>query len=595
MNLINLLSKTDFKVALDCPTKLYYRKKNYASVKDGNTYMEYLAEGGYAVAKMATLYFPTGIRIDNYSGVEKAIKETQELIKQEECILFEAAFIAGRKLAVVDILHKKGNQIELIEVKSKGHDDNESISKIWAEEIMDVAFQKQVLQEAFPDYEISCYIMAPDKNKATEIEGLNALFKLNNYEQKNGFEFFDIAYSGNASMIQEDYLLTKVDINQEVLKCGATINQLVAKFEAAIHPSIEKIPTKLSKNCFNCEYKDSGKKECWEHKHIPTHSIEELYFIGVLGGRNKPAANQMIESNTLSLFDIPPDVLSGKRGERQHIQIQHTREQNEWIAPNLKSELNALEYPLHFIDFETATSALPFHKGMYPYEMSAFQWSCHTIPHPGAEPIHSEWINFSPEFPSFKFAESLKAQIGDTGTPFMWATHENTTLRNIYYQAERYQYENQELLDWLKRIVKMDNKDEGRFIDMNKVCIESYFHPFMKGRTSIKVTLPAVLMANKSQRTVNWLKHFGPGIDLYATNAEGQIIDPYKQLPPMDFPELTETVNEGTAAMRAYEDMLFGKAQGNLEMQNAYKKALLNYCKLDTLAMVIIWEHWHKS
>ena len=60
-----ILSKSDFKVARSCPTKLYYKKHGYPSANDGNEYMEYLAEGGYAVGKLATLHFPDGIRIQN--------------------------------------------------------------------------------------------------------------------------------------------------------------------------------------------------------------------------------------------------------------------------------------------------------------------------------------------------------------------------------------------------------------------------------------------------------------------------------------------------------------------------------------------------
>ena len=66
------------------------------------------------------------------------------------------------------------------------------------------------------------------------------------------------------------------------------------------------------------------------------------------------------------------------------------------------------DYPLHFIDFETATAALPYHKGMSPYEAVAFQWSCHTISQPGVEPEHYEWINLDQKFPNFEFARSLK-------------------------------------------------------------------------------------------------------------------------------------------------------------------------------------------
>lgn len=594
MNLKNILSKTDFKIALDCPTKLYYRKLDYPSTNDENSYLEYLAEGGYAVSKMASLYFPEGIRINNYTGIERALEETREYMNQDRCILFEAAFKSGNKLAVVDILIKNNNDIKLIEVKSKGHDKNKTTGRIWQEEILDVAFQRSVFCEQYPNMGVSAFIMAPDKNKATAIERLNAHFKLNGYELKNGFEFFDISFSGNIDSIKKDNLLTLIDINKEVEKTNSVVREKIKTFENSIYPTIQKIPAQLSKKCFKCEYQNSGKIECWQHKNIVQPSIEELYHIGSLGGRKDPIANQLIKANKLSLFDIPQEELKGKRGKRQLIQIQNTKLNKEWIATELQSEINSWEYPLHFIDFETAISALPFHKDMFPYEMVAFQWSCHTIPFPGAEPEHKEWINLEAEFPSFKFAETLMKCIGNTGTPLMWSSHENTTLRNIYRQTERYQYNNPSLTEWLKTLVKFDSKDKGRFVDMNQLCLDYYFHPFMKGQTSIKVVLPAVLMANKSKRTLSWLKNFSPNIDLLTFDESNHIVDPYKNLPAMKFLEYAEFVNEGTAAMRAYEDMIFGKAQGNDTFKKAYKEALLNYCKLDTLAMLIIWEHWNK-
>ena len=72
------------------------------------------------------------------------------------------------------------------------------------------------------------------------------------------------------------------------------------------------------------------------------------------------------------------------------------------------------------------------------------------------------------------------------------------------------------------------------------------------------------------------------------------IENPYKNLPPVELLESAEAVNEGTGAMRAYEDMLFGLNKNKEDIKQAYAQALLRYCKLDTLAMVIIWEHWSR-
>ena len=176
--------------------------------------------------------------------------------------------------------------------------------------------------------------------------------------------------------------------------------------------------------------------------------------------------------------------------------------------------------------------------------------------------IHSEWINLEPEFPNFKFAESLMKQIGRTGTVLMWATHENTILRTIYNQFEKYEYQNDELYEWLEYIVKFDKYDTGKLLDMNKFTLENYFHPLMKGKTSIKWTLPAVLSAYKSKRITNWLINFEEGLSLYQRDEKGNLINPYLLLPPIDIYEKAETVNEGTGAMRAYEDLMFGLNKG---------------------------------
>ena len=144
----------------------------------------------------------------------------------------------------------------------------------------------------------------------------------------------------------------------------------------------------------------------------------------------------------------------------------------------------------------------------------------------------------------------------------------------------------------MEYVVKFDKNGAGAFVDMNDLALKYYFHPVMKGRTSIKVTLPAVLAANNSKRTENWLSNFDEGINLLHRGEDGIIENPYKHLPPIDLLENAEKVNEGTGAMRAYEDMLFGISKHQPEIKKAYAAALLRYCKLDTLAMVIIWEHW---
>ena len=55
------LSNSDFKVARDCPTKLFYKESGgYASVNDDDQYLALLAQGGYMIEQLAKARYPHG-------------------------------------------------------------------------------------------------------------------------------------------------------------------------------------------------------------------------------------------------------------------------------------------------------------------------------------------------------------------------------------------------------------------------------------------------------------------------------------------------------------------------------------------------------
>lgn len=204
-------------------------------------------------------------------------------------------------------------------------------------------------------------------------------------------------------------------------------------------------------------------------------------------------------------------------------------------------------------------------------------------------------------FPNFDFARSLMKAIGRGGTALMRATHENTTLRAIRNQMEAYGEHDPELAAWLDDVVKFDKNDVGWLTDMDALARKGYFHPSTRAKTSIKFTLPAVLNAHRSERIPQWLQNFHEGVNLLGRDAAG-LINPYKLLPAIRLidsyaPGEEEDgddyhVNEGTGAMRAYQDMLYGLAKDDAVKKDKLREALRIYCKWDTLAMVVIWEHW---
>jgi len=614
------LSKSDFKIASSCAKKLVYKKANYVTKNDANEYMEMLAKGGHIVGKYAQLMYPVGIEIKSPT-IDDAIAETRRLLSENEnIILFEATIFSKDKVVRIDILEKKGNVMNLIEVKSGSHDGDEeefSLSKKHIEYVEDVAYQTLVLREAYPDFKIHSFLLLPDKSKRTTIDGLAGWFSVNEMidekfeidelPAENIIRFkkplLEFKYENDpdrekyVEILRNDNLLALIPLDDEVEEMMGRKREQSDKYLEIINLGIRPEHYAINKNCKKCEFnlgketEKNGYKECWDKLAGVDPSIFDLYSGGSIGHyKSGFYFNELISAGKVSFWDLDIERFKNKsgelstRGQRQLVQYEQTKLNQEWIGDGLRDELEAWSYPLFFIDFETCLGALPPHKGMRPYELVTFQWSCHTIESPGAEPVHTEWLNTEHEFPNFQFAEALMNQIGSTGTPLMWSSFENTVLRGILSQMEVFGYENGVLRDWLINITK-DKDREGRFVDMNDLTLSYYFHPSMLGRTSIKQVLPSIWNNNPYLHSV-------PLFAKYSAGSLG-IINPYDTLSPViNELEEAEVVKDGTGAMRAYHELMFGTISDNQERKEQLKRLLLQYCELDTMAMVIIWKYW---
>ena len=93
------LSKSDFKLAQTCPTKLFYKKQDYPSELNEDEYLMLLADGGYMVEKIAKLLYPDGQEMGFDKSHDIAAQDTLQALKAEKATLFEATFISNGKLA----------------------------------------------------------------------------------------------------------------------------------------------------------------------------------------------------------------------------------------------------------------------------------------------------------------------------------------------------------------------------------------------------------------------------------------------------------------------------------------------------------------
>jgi hypothetical protein len=263
----------------------------------------------------------------------------------------------------------------------------------------------------------------------------------------------------------------------------------------------------------------------------------------------------------------------------------------EVIDSNLIAELENLQFPLHFIDFEASQIPVPYVAGMKPYERIAFQLSCHSLLTPESKDlVHREWLNLNDVYPNEEFLRELRLAIGDTGTVLVWSNYEKSTVNGIRGQLEIRGLLTEDTKTWIEEF-------EKRIVDLRVLSQINYCHPKMNGSHSIKKVLDAVWATAPHLWSDPWFAKYYQLID------DGQPLDPYQTLliPDLDLAkQLDETddsdvdgVTDGVGAMRAYQDMLYGLNRDNLELRNSMKDALLRYCELDTAAMVMIWKHWH--
>jgi len=623
------LSKSDFKLGTDCHAKLYYKKKGYPSTNESNEFLGFLAEGGYLIGAVAKLVVPGGIDVQRevhrpgstYQELaDRALSLTQSLLSREDVVLYEPAFQLGKRYIRADILIKNGSDIELIEVKSKSQNsDAVAWEGGWKPYIEDLAFQLLVVRGALPRCRVVPWLLTPDKSHVATIDNLTSYFRLTEIPSSGTFRDVEIEFSGDselANQIRTCGLLKKWDAQEPVEECLKEIDRASLEFEAWLtdeelaHPK-----TRISKNCFSCEYHVkpeeglNGFHECWGELAEPERHIRTLYRIGSIGGWQNPKANIWINEGRVSHDSINEQDLRNANGqlgvmaERVLIQIAHTRSATEWIGEQgLRDELSTWEYPLHFIDFEASSSPLPYHAGMRPYQTVVFQWSCHTILRPGAEPTHCGFLNTESYYPAIEFLESLREAIGSEGTALMWSPYERTQLRNLReWLVTRSGIDHGSLVAWINDLTGDDRSitapSAPRLVDQHALVQKYWFHPRMGGRTSIKVALPAALSAATSGRVDNWLRD----VELLDAETGRRPDNPYLLLPSLGVPGLTgddveadsdSSITDGVEAMRAYQDMVYGRHMNNPARREQIRDSLSRYCRLDTLAQVIIWEHW---
>ena len=595
------LTKNDFIAARTCQTKLYYKKLDYPSLSDDDPYLEFLADGGYMVETMARLLFPDGREFGHRVEPKSAFNEMRIALEAGDGTFFEATVIHNNMLSRVDILRREGNTLRVIEVKSSSFDSDTDgtnpfrgkkggILSGWREYLEDVTFQTVVLHRAFPGFNIVPNLCLVDKAKtATE----NVTFDKFRLRRPDGSESRrpQVDYIGDVSRLHAEHVLAFLDVTSEVAELEAQVVAAADKLATTLRPNpILRIDPEIGQKCKGCEYclseeggRPNGFRECWGTLADAKPHVLDIYRVDLLGGKSRDVVAEMAAAGKAHLNDVPDASLQGIVASRQRLQLDGTRGDREIISESLPQILASHSYPLHFIDFECSRIAIPYHIGMHPYELAAFQWSVETLCTAGAQVDHAEWLNTDEVFPNFEFARQLRGQIGDQGTVYIWSHFELDVLREIRRQMQSSGENDPDLAAWLDRMTEPKNP---RIIDLYALAKDHYFQQAMKGSLSIKYVLRAAWERN------NTLRGNTPFARYVKFDEHGSLLDPYAALPPLPIGEKEEVIREGTGAMRLYQEMMFGLSRADAALRQSYRTLLLQYCELDTKAMVFIWMHW---
>jgi hypothetical protein len=268
------------------------------------------------------------------------------------------------------------------------------------------------------------------------------------------------------------------------------------------------------------------KSHCWSH--IPSPSVFDYR------GTGKPNSFQLYQKGIIRLEDVPPDML-GRRTKIQHEGMLYQK--NHINVAALNKFLESFWHPLCFMDFETTFMVpVPMYDGIRPYQQVPFQFSVHVQQKPGGKLEHYEYLSDGVKNPQSEFIDRLLAVIPRDACIVTW---------NQGFEISR-----------LREIATAfpDKRDIINHIINN---IRDLMKPFQSmtvynwqfnGSYSIKAVLPALV-------------------------------------PELSYDDLE--INNGGTASSAWVCLVQTNDAGEKE---TIRKQLLQYCHMDTLAMVRILE-----
>jgi hypothetical protein len=313
------------------------------------------------------------------------------------------------------------------------------------------------------------------------------------------------------------------------------ITEEVLELQAELEKNLRSMSDMLSRGepdipigaqCDN-PYECDFKEYCW--KNVPYPSVFNLYRM------DKRRKFELYHAGKVGYADVCNEQLS----QTQQLQVDSALAGETYIDRDaVRAFVDSAVYPINFLDFETFNSAIPKFPGQMPYRTAIpFQYSLHILTADG-EIGHREFLADENRDPRPEIARRLAEDITPAGSIVAYSDKtERSIIRRLAGESAEHG----------QTLIAMDN----RFIDLLKPFQQlMYYHPDFNGSFSIKAVLPALF---PDDETLNY-----KGLDIQAGDMASMLYANLDQIDDQDERQKT-------------------------------RGALLEYCKLDTLAMVMIW------
>lgn len=410
---------------LQCHKRLYLEIHQPELAEELDEQTEAAFQLGHEIGRLAQGRFSGRILVEqDHTHLAQAVEETSKLITNPDVpAIFEGTFVHDGVLVRVDILQRVGrDHWRLLEVKAAtGMKDH------YAD---DVALQTYVLMGA-----------------GMRLAGSSLLYINNQYVYHGG----DV--DPQAFFVEEPVTGTVAELLPAV---PTRLAEMRAMLAAPLPPMIE--PDGHCGIPYECPF--------WTHctKDKPDRWI---FYLPGIGNKLEELRRRGVES----IDEIPADVSLSEPQQRVKANV-------EWVHPDLKQALAAIEYPVYHLDFETFTSAIPRYPGTRPYQTLPIEWSVHREEPDGCI-RHQAFLYEGRTDPREEVTVSLLETLGREGSICVYSPFEKRVLTDLAAVFPTLRRD-------LESVI-------ARLWDLLPILRAYYYHPATQGSYRLKDVVRAVL------------------------------------------------------------------------------------------------------